>query len=74
MSSISELVAQYSNYKTLSTGNKECKVSGLKDLYYSLCGVMVTRLTPDQKVACSNHVRVSRFVEYIVADGFSKWE
>ena len=24
-----------------------------------LCGAMVARLTPDQKAACSNHVRVN---------------
>ena len=26
-----------------------------------LCGATVARLTPDQKVACSNHVRVTQF-------------
>ena len=28
-----------------------------------LCGATVARLTPDQKVACSNHVRVKIFCE-----------
>ena len=27
-----------------------------------LCGATVARLTPDQKAACSNHVRVKLFV------------
>ena len=26
-------------------------------------GAMVARLTPDQKVACSNHVRVRYFIQ-----------
>ncbi len=30
--------------------------------YIWLCGATVARLTPDQKAACSNHVRVNRFV------------
>ena len=29
--------------------------------YHRLCGATVARLTPDQKVACSNHVRVRCF-------------
>ena len=29
--------------------------------YYGLRGAMVARLTPDQKVTCSNHIGVSTF-------------
>ena len=38
----------------LTIGRIECIVK----LFYRLCGATVARLTPDQKVACSNHVRV----------------
>ena len=33
-------------------------------LFIRLCGAMVARLTPDQKVACSNHVRVKKIILY----------
>ena len=33
----------------------------LKSYSSWLCSAMVERLTPDQKVACSNHVRVNSF-------------
>ena len=29
------------------------------------CGAMVARLTPDQKVACSNHVRVNNYFTFL---------
>lgn len=37
----------------------------LFEYYQGLRGATVARLTPDQKVACSNHVGVKRFSFYI---------
>ena len=41
-----------------NTQNKDLKIANIFDLTRP-GGVMVARLTPDQKVSCSNHVRVS---------------
>ena len=46
--------------------------AGLSTKACRLCGATVARLTPDQKVACSNHVRVTSFYFMLMNSCYQK--